>query len=69
MATAAGITLTVADISQNLTLDGLTAAIRQSTPPPNCPIDLTAYCGPVEQSFAQGRLCSWRSSTWAPRGI
>ncbi|RYP40686.1 hypothetical protein DL767_001544 [Monosporascus sp. MG133] len=55
MARLAGIALKVSDIFQNPTLAGLTDVIwRRSAP--YSPIPTTTYGGPVEQSFAQGRL-------------
>ncbi|PTB46695.1 hypothetical protein M441DRAFT_126905 [Trichoderma asperellum CBS 433.97] len=55
MARLAGISLKVSDIFQNPTLADLLDVIgRDSTPYTSIPI--TNYGGPVEQSFAQGRL-------------
>ncbi|KAJ8123451.1 hypothetical protein ONZ43_g606 [Nemania bipapillata] len=51
----AGIDLRVTDIFENPTLDGLIAAICPDSSGYS-PIPATAYNGPVEQSFAQGRL-------------
>lgn len=55
MARSAGIALKVSDIFQNPTLAGLVSVIRQGSVPYS-PIPKTTYRGPVEQSFAQGRL-------------
>ncbi|KAL9484759.1 hypothetical protein ACSS6W_003548 [Trichoderma asperelloides] len=55
MARLAGISLKVSDIFQNPTLADLLEVIaRDSTPYMSIPV--TNYGGPVEQSFAQGRL-------------
>ncbi|UKZ79102.1 NRPS [Trichoderma virens FT-333] len=55
MARLAGIALKVSDIFQNPTLAGLVDVIQQGSAPYS-PIPTTRYGGPVEQSFAQGRL-------------
>ncbi|KAI0882912.1 non-ribosomal peptide synthetase [Annulohypoxylon maeteangense] len=55
MARSAGIALKVSDIFQNPTLAGLVDVIGRGTAPYN-PIPTTKYSGPVEQSYAQGRL-------------
>ncbi|KAI1429134.1 hypothetical protein F5Y12DRAFT_539171 [Xylaria sp. FL1777] len=55
MAKLAGIVLRVTDIFENPELAGLTSAIFSDSPSYS-PIPTTTYDGPVEQSFAQGRL-------------
>lgn len=55
MARSAGIALKVSDIFQNPTLAGLVDVIGRDPAPYNL-IPTTPYSGPVEQSFAQGRL-------------
>ncbi|KAL7793616.1 hypothetical protein V8C37DRAFT_102345 [Trichoderma ceciliae] len=55
MARLAGIELKVSDIFQNPTLAGLVDVIGRGSTPYK-PIPTTTYGGPVEQSFAQGRL-------------
>ncbi|KAI0472336.1 hypothetical protein F4859DRAFT_522260 [Xylaria cf. heliscus] len=55
MAKLAGIDLRVTDIFENPTLDGLISAICPNSSGYS-PIPATRYDGPVEQSFAQGRL-------------
>ncbi|KAI1120342.1 non-ribosomal peptide synthetase [Nemania abortiva] len=55
MARLSGIALTVTEIFQNPTLTGLIDVLGQGSAPYN-QIPTTKYDGPVEQSFAQGRL-------------
>ncbi|KAI0544323.1 hypothetical protein F4679DRAFT_565477 [Xylaria curta] len=55
IAKLAGIDLRVTDIFENPTLEGLIAAICPDSSGYNA-IPATTYDGPVEQSFAQGRL-------------
>nr|ABR28366.2 bassianolide synthetase [Xylaria sp. BCC 1067] len=55
MARSAGIVLKVSDIFHNPTLAGLIDVIGQGSAPYS-PIPTTTYSGPVEQSYAQGRI-------------
>ena len=55
MARSLGVSITVAELFKNPTLNGLAAMIRQDSSQHD-PIPSAAYSGPVEQSFAQGRL-------------
>lgn len=55
MARSVGIALRVSDILQNPTLAGLVSVIKEDSVSYS-PIPGTKYDGPVEQSFAQGRL-------------
>ncbi|CCF39305.1 bassianolide synthetase, partial [Colletotrichum higginsianum] len=56
MARSVGIELTVTDIFQNPTLKDLLTTIRQDTSRDGSVITATPYTGPVELSYAQGRL-------------
>ncbi|CAH0046828.1 unnamed protein product [Clonostachys solani] len=55
MARSLGLMLTVADLFRNPTLTGLAVTIRGASDQHE-PIPSTVYRGPIEQSFAQGRL-------------